>query len=171
MGHIAVLLAVLVLSTAPAGAQDLYKCKMPDGRTVVSNMPCAEGAKETVIDSAGPTTLPAPERPTSVPLPSVVPPPSQPTKCLEILSLDYKILGQRSTYTEVSWQVTLFNRCPQQLQPWVTFSFLDKEGFELDSHMARGFVNGHDEGKARGVFLIRTSLFARVETQRAVARP
>ncbi len=54
--------AVLVVITTGASAQDLYKCKTPDGRTVVSNAPCAAGSNETVIPSAvsSPRVTPSP---------------------------------------------------------------------------------------------------------------
>ena len=51
MRRLVILATVLVTMTARASAQDLYKCKTPDGRTVISNVPCAGGNNGTVIPS------------------------------------------------------------------------------------------------------------------------
>lgn len=76
MWRMAVLGAVFMLSATPAVAQDLYKCKMPDGRIVISNAPCPGAKDETVTPRTAPSPSPTPP-PSAAPSapPSVLPPP------------------------------------------------------------------------------------------------
>ncbi len=48
MGYLTVLVAMLIMSIAPAVAQPFYTCTMPDGRMVLTNAPCAGANNETV---------------------------------------------------------------------------------------------------------------------------
>src|SRR5437667_12349917 len=87
MRCLAMLIAVMIVQTMPAVAQDLYKCKMPDGRTIISNIPCAGGntesvAPETVPHHSTPSAPLAPPRsgappssPSALPPLETVPPP------------------------------------------------------------------------------------------------
>ena len=163
----AMLASLFVGMSALSAWADVYKCTDGQGKTHFQNAPCT-GNAETPVVRTGPPLPPPLFVPT--PLPPVVPP-SPTVPCLEILSLDYKILGQRFFYTEISWKVILQNRCPKPLQPWVTFSLHDKEGFELDAHTARGFAPARDVGDVHGTFLVRTHLLQRVKTRQAVAWP
>lgn len=62
MKRLAILVTTLLVMAGYASAQDLYKCKAPDGRTIISNAPCVQGSNETVIPSA----VSPPVSPTSV---------------------------------------------------------------------------------------------------------
>ena len=68
-----VMVMIVLMMTVHASTQNLYKCKAPDGRTIISNTPCASNSSETVIPSAG--TAPRDDVPsTSVPTPALKPP-------------------------------------------------------------------------------------------------
>ena len=163
-----VLVLVLLLLARPVQAQ-VYKCPDGKGGTVFRNAPCS-GSDDTPLL----THQPAPPPP-AAPFPSLPPvvPPSLPSQgpCLEIVSMDHKILGKRARFTEVSWRVSIFNKCERQLQPLVTFSLHDKNGFELKHHAARGVAPAREVRQVHGVLSLRNDLVQRVHEHRAVARP
>src|SRR5262245_49627691 len=64
-----VIVAVVITVAVQASAQDLYTCKTPGGRTIISNNPCAREDHQTT----SPTVVPSPRD--IAPAPAVPTPP------------------------------------------------------------------------------------------------
>lgn len=177
MRRFMILVAVLMAITVRASAQDLYKCKAPDGRTIVSNLPCTQGSNETVIQGSGDArpsppaqgspTISKPSQSSASPAPENIEPQVPRKECLHIHDIASRIIKQNRVYAEVSWKVDISNRCKQSFRVWVKYGVYDKKDFELDSARANIVVPAGDIGEARGTMLVSIGKMQQAATRKA----
>lgn len=75
---------------------------------------------------------------------------------LTIELIDSRVLKATAYYTELSWKVDVKNTCNELFEMYVTFTFYDKDDFEIDSDFKLITVPANGIGKARGRSMIES---------------
>lgn len=137
---LATLALTLALSLAGMASADVYKCPDAAGRQHYQNRPC-EGDDEPAIISPGPGSryVGPPVKPQA---------PTKATDCVEIKSLDAKLVPGTQFSPSMAWKVIVTNRCQTSFTSIVRFQALDREGYEVAFDLTKLFIMPADESVA-----------------------
>ena len=161
-------------------AQELYRCKTPAGRVMVSNAPCPAGSTAIVIESIGETDA-LPPVSANAPLPAADHPrrqkralsradsePQVPVEeCLHINDVATSVRHAKRRSSELAWKVDVSNRCKRSFKVLVTFGMYDKNDFQLRAARQRIRVPARDRVWAHGTMVVPTDQIQRISAKRA----
>ena len=137
---LATLTLAAILSLPGIASADVYKCPAPGGKTIYQDAPCA-ATDEPAIISPGPGSR-------YVGPPVRTQAPAKATDCVEIKSLDAKLVAGTRFAPAMAWKVVVINRCQTSFTSVVRFQALDNEGYEVAFDLAKLFIMPADESVA-----------------------